>query len=111
MSENYADAVAAVGWVVTRAAGRPVFGIGHSEGALHVARLAADEEVVGAVLIACAARRGEDILRDDPESKGPTAYRKALKRPVSPVVLETIANWLAKLSRPSRASSDVEGTQ
>ena len=55
-------AVAATGWLASRAAGHPVFGIGHSEGALHVAHLAADQLLAGAVLIACAARRGEEIL-------------------------------------------------
>jgi uncharacterized protein len=62
VSENYIDACAAVGWLVTRAAGRPIYAVGHSEGALHVAHLAADEKVAGAVLIACPARRGEEIL-------------------------------------------------
>ena len=61
LSDNYSDAAAATGWLLSRAAGRPVFGIGHSEGA-DVAHLAADQLVVGAVLIACAARRGEEIL-------------------------------------------------
>lgn len=222
VSENYADAVAAAGWLATRAAGRPIFGIGHSEGALHVARLAADGKAAGAVLIACAARRGEEILtwqgakitptlppvtkailrlvridplasqqkaivrlrstsadslrvqgrkinarwlrefidydpvpiferihrpvlvvvperdmqvppedgeticnlvpgpctkvvipglshilRDDPQSRGPVAYRKALKAPVSPVVLETITDWVARrLSQAPRTSID-----
>lgn len=62
LSENYADACAAVGWLAIRASGRPIYGVGHSEGALHVARLAAEGKVAGAVLIACAARRGEEIL-------------------------------------------------
>jgi uncharacterized protein len=62
MTENYADACAAVGWLATRAPDRPIYAIGHSEGALHVARLAADNKVAGAVLIACPARTGEEIL-------------------------------------------------
>jgi uncharacterized protein len=223
LSENYADALAALGWLATRIAGRcAIFGIGHSEGALHVAHLAADEKLSGAVLIACAARRGEGILtwqavqiaptlppatrailklfrvdalksqqkafvrlrstsadslriqgkklnarwlrefmdndpspifkrihcpvlvvvpehdmqvppedgktictlvpgpceevtvpglshilRDDPESKGPRAYRRALKEPVSATVLETIAGWVEKqLVRSSRDRSE-----
>src|SRR5215470_10337138 len=62
MSENYADACAAVDWLATRASGRQIHAIGHSEGALHVAHLAADARMAGAVLIACPARRGEEIL-------------------------------------------------
>jgi len=210
MGDNYTDAVAAVGWLAGRAAGRPIFAIGHSEGAIHVAHLAADGRLAAAVLIACPGRRGEEILtwqaaqiaktlppatktilkllridplksqqkafarirsstadslriqgrkqnarwlrefmdfdpgpifkrihrpvlivvpehdiqvppedaqticnvvsgpcdkvivpglshilRDDPRSKGVSAYKRALKAPVSPIVLETIANWIA----------------
>ena len=62
MTENYADACAAVGWLRTRAPNRPVYAIGHSEGAVHVAHLAADGKVAGAVLIACPARTGAEIL-------------------------------------------------
>jgi pimeloyl-ACP methyl ester carboxylesterase len=62
MSDNYADAAAAVDWLRARASGLPIYAIGHSEGALHVAHLAAEEKVAGAVLIACPARRGEEIL-------------------------------------------------
>lgn len=62
VSDNHADADAAVDWLATRAAGLAIFAIGHSEGALHVARLAADGKVAGAVLIGCPARRGEEIL-------------------------------------------------
>jgi pimeloyl-ACP methyl ester carboxylesterase len=223
--ENHADACAAVGWLATRAGGRPLYAVGHSEGALDVAHLAADERVAGAILIGCPARRGEEILvwqagrivptlppaikviltllrvdplrsqqkafvrfrststdslriqgkklnaswlrefmdydpvptftrihcpvlvlvaehdmqvppedgaaicslvagpsdevvlpglshilRDDPESKGPRGYRKALKAPVSPAALETIAYWIAKqLSEPSTTSPNEDG--
>lgn len=52
------------------------------------------------------------ILRDDPESKGPRGYRKALKTPVSPAVLETITNWIAKqLFEPSTTSPEEDGRQ
>ena len=220
VSENYADACAAIDWLETRGAGRPIYAIGHSEGALHVAHLAADDRVAGAVLIACPAHRGEEILtwqaaqivptlsrltkavlkllrvdplksqrkaldrirstaadslriqgkkvnarwlrefmdydpapiferidvpvlvvvaehdmhvppedgdairaliagpcdetivaglshilRDDPESKGPRAYRRALKAPVSPAVLDAITDWVEKQLSPSRVSS------
>jgi uncharacterized protein len=62
LSENYADACAAIDLLATRTSGCPIYVIGHSEGALHAARLAADGKVAAAVLIACAARRGEEIL-------------------------------------------------
>ena len=51
MSENYADACAAIDWLASRAPARPIYAIGHSEGALHVAHLAADGKVAGVVLI------------------------------------------------------------
>ena len=62
MTENYADACAAIGWLRVRCPDLPLYVIGHSEGALHAAHLAADNKVAGAVLIACPARRGEEIL-------------------------------------------------
>jgi uncharacterized protein len=62
MTDNYADASAAIDWLGARYPRIPVFAIGHSEGALHAAHLAADGKVAGAALVACAARRGEDIL-------------------------------------------------
>jgi uncharacterized protein len=62
VTENYGDACAAVGWLATRSPDLPIYAIGHSEGAMHGARLAADGKVAGAVLIACPARRGEEIL-------------------------------------------------
>jgi len=62
MSENYADACSAVDWLATRFPGRPVYVIGHSEGALHAAHLAAEGNVSGAVLIGCPARTGEEVL-------------------------------------------------
>jgi hypothetical protein len=60
--DNFADACAAVDLLAARADGRPVYVIGHSEGAVHAAHLAADGKVAGAVLIACPARTGEEIL-------------------------------------------------
>lgn len=62
VAENYADACAAVGWLATRSPDTAIYAIGHSEGALHAAHLAADETVAGAVLIACPARTGEEVL-------------------------------------------------
>jgi pimeloyl-ACP methyl ester carboxylesterase len=76
MSDNYADARAALSWLAAQLPNVPLFVIGHSEGALHSARLAADEaEVAGAVLIACAARKGEEILVWQAEQIVPTLPR------------------------------------
>jgi uncharacterized protein len=42
------------------------------------------------------------ILRDDPDSKGPRAYRRAVKLPVSPALLAAITAWVAEqLADPS----------
>lgn len=54
------DACAAIGWLAGRCPGLPLYAVGHSEGALHVAHLAAEDKVAGAVLIACPARTGGD---------------------------------------------------
>jgi uncharacterized protein len=62
LSDNYADACAAVDLLATRASGRPIYVVGHSEGAVHAAHLAADGNAAAAVLIACPARTGEEIL-------------------------------------------------
>lgn len=60
--DNYADARAALAWLAQRCPNVPLYVIGHSEGALHTAHLAADEQITGAVLLACPARTGEAIL-------------------------------------------------
>lgn len=63
MTDNFEDARAALGWLMARCPDVPAFVIGHSEGALHAAHLAAEvTELAGVVLIACPARRGEDVL-------------------------------------------------
>lgn len=64
MTDNYHDAKAAFEWLRNHEPDIPTFVIGHSEGALHAAHLAAedDQAVTGVVLIACPVRRGEEIL-------------------------------------------------
>lgn len=62
MTENYEDARAALRWLSMRCPDLPVFVIGHSEGSLHAAHLATEEKMAGAVLLACPARVGEEIL-------------------------------------------------
>jgi uncharacterized protein len=63
LTDNFDDARAALGWLSERCPDVPRFVIGHSEGALHAAHLAADVTgLAGVVLIGCPARRGEDVL-------------------------------------------------
>jgi pimeloyl-ACP methyl ester carboxylesterase len=69
-----ADARDALRWLAARFPRRPLLTVGHSEGTWHAARLAAEEEqVAGTVLL--------------------SAYRRALRQPVSPEVLALITAW------------------
>lgn len=56
------DAHAALGWLAARTAGLPLLAIGHSEGTYYAARLAADGEAAGAVLLSGPARTGGEVL-------------------------------------------------
>jgi fermentation-respiration switch protein FrsA (DUF1100 family) len=60
--DNYADASAAARLLAERCPDVPRLAIGHSEGALHAARLAAGGNAGGAALISCPARTGEEVL-------------------------------------------------
>jgi uncharacterized protein len=63
MTENLADARAALHWLAARAAGLSLLVAGHSEGTLHVAELAATEpNVAAAILLSAPARPGEQII-------------------------------------------------
>ena len=62
VTDNLADARAALAWLAERTSGLPLFAVGHSEGALHAAELAADGGLTGVVLLSAGARCGEDIL-------------------------------------------------
>jgi len=63
LTDNLADARAAVRWLAAKYPGLPLLAVGHSEGTLHAARLAAEEPAVaGAVLLSAPARDGEQIL-------------------------------------------------
>jgi pimeloyl-ACP methyl ester carboxylesterase len=62
VSDNLADARSALAWLAGTTAGLPLFAVGHSEGAVHAAELAADGGLTGVVLLSAAARRGEDVL-------------------------------------------------
>lgn len=63
LTENLAAARAAVHWLAAKYPGLPILAVGHSEGTLHAARLAASEPAVaGAILLSAPARNGEQIL-------------------------------------------------
>lgn len=62
MAQRLADARAALGWLGARSAGLPLLAIGHSEGTYYAARLAADGDVAGAVLLSGSARTGAEVL-------------------------------------------------
>ncbi len=62
MAQRFADARAALGWLAAQAAGLQLLAIGHSEGTYYAARLAADGDVAGAVLLSGSARTGAEVL-------------------------------------------------
>jgi uncharacterized protein len=64
-SQNTEDAAAALRWTAQRAAGLPVFLVGHSEGSYHAAVLAAEQEVplAGTVLLSASAHSGFETAR------------------------------------------------
>jgi uncharacterized protein len=62
MGQRLTDARAALGWLSARAAGLPLLAIGHSEGTYHAARLAADGEAAGAVLLSGSEQTGGEVL-------------------------------------------------
>lgn len=82
MATNFADARAGLGWLVGRAAGLPVLAVGLSEGAYHAARLAAQENIAGTVLLGAPARTGEQVLEWQLAKVAPTlpGVAKALMR-------------------------------
>lgn len=62
MADNTSDARAGVRWLAARYPGLPLLTAGHSEGTYHAARLAADGEVAGTILVSAPARDGERVL-------------------------------------------------
>lgn len=58
LAQHLSDARAALAWLTTRAPCLPLLAIGHSEGGLHAAELAAG----GAALLSASARTGEHTL-------------------------------------------------
>jgi uncharacterized protein len=62
LAQQLSDARAALAWLTTHAPGLPLLAIGHSEGAIHAAELAAGNAVAGAALLSASARTGEQTL-------------------------------------------------
>ncbi len=62
MADVLADAGAALAWLAGRAGGLPLLAAGHSEGAWHAAKLAADGAVAGTVLLSAGGHPGQEIL-------------------------------------------------
>jgi len=83
MERRLVDAQAALGWLADRNPGLPLLVIGHSEGTLYAARLAAeDAHVAGIALLSGSVRRGGDVLAWQTEQladKLPGAARLVLR--------------------------------
>lgn len=62
MAQQLSDARAALRWLAAHTPGVPLLVIGHSEGALHAARLATEDGVAGVVLLSMSTRRGDEVL-------------------------------------------------
>jgi uncharacterized protein len=62
MDQRYADVRAAREWLAARTGSLPLLAIGHSEGTYYAARLAADGQAAGIVLLSGAARTGANVL-------------------------------------------------
>jgi uncharacterized protein len=75
--ENLADARAGLHWLASQAPGLPLLTVGHSEGTFHAARLAADEQVAGTILLAAPARTGEQVIDWQIEKLAPMLPRVA----------------------------------
>ncbi len=75
MTENLADARAGLRWLAARAPGLPLLTVGHSEGTWYAARLAAEDNVAGTILLATTARAGERVIDWQIDKLAPTVPR------------------------------------
>ncbi len=104
--QRLADARAALAWLAARAHGLPLLTIGHSEGGLHAAELAADNAVAGAALLSTSARTGELTLTwqtQELASRMPAAARLIFRLARTDVIRAQHKN----LSRIQASSADV----
>jgi pimeloyl-ACP methyl ester carboxylesterase len=78
LTENMADARAALRWLAARFPALPLLTVGLSEGSWHAARLAAqDPRVAGTVLLGAPARTGEEVIDWQIAAIAPTLPRPA----------------------------------
>jgi uncharacterized protein len=82
LADNLEVARSGLRWLAERAPGLPLITVGHSEGAYHAARLAAEENVAGAILLSAPARTGEQVIDWQIDKLAPTlpAVAKAIFR-------------------------------
>jgi len=106
MADNRAAARAAAAWLCERAAGRPVFAVGHSEGTYYAAQLAADGVVAGAVLLGAPARSGQQIIEWQIEKIAPTLPRMA-RLIMRAFRFDLVRSQHRRLARLSASTSDV----
>lgn len=105
--DNVADAESALRYLKSRpvAKGRPLFVLGHSEGALISTKLAAEHpELGGAVLIGGAARPGESVMRWQAVAvaKGMRGLNAFVIRLLHIEVAETQDKFLRKVKKSSK---------
>lgn len=72
LSDNTEVARAGLRWLAERAPGLPLITVGHSEGTYHAARLAAEENVAGTILLSAPARTGEQVIDWQIDKLAPT---------------------------------------
>ncbi len=111
--QRLADARAALTWLAARTPGLPLLAIGHSEGSLHAAELAADNAVAGAALLSASAHTGEQTLTWQARmlaSRMPPATRLIL-RIVGTDVIRAQHKNLARIQASSADVLRIQGTR
>jgi len=111
MSENLADARAGLRWLAERAPGLPLLTVGHSEGSIHAARLAADDKVAGAILLSAPARTGEQVVDWQIDKLAPTlpGVAKAIMRIAGKDFAATQHKRIAQLKATSGDVTRMQG--
>lgn len=113
MDRRFADVRAARDWLAARTAGLPLLAAGHSEGSYYAARLAADGEAAGAVLLSGSARTGGEVLTWQTEqlaSRIPASTRLILRLMRTDVVRAQRKN-LAKIMASPADVVRLQGTR
>jgi pimeloyl-ACP methyl ester carboxylesterase len=110
MTDNYSDAVAALEWLSTRCPDTLIFVVGHSEGSLHAAHLAADEKTDGAILVASPAQSGDKTLIWQAEQITPT-LPKATRALLKLIHVDPLKSQLKQFERIRSSSAYVVRVQ